>query len=60
MNLHLHFGKALTRKRRDDMWFVAGFASSVHEGVGVRHAFERALQLHGYGRGPHALAPSAT
>ena len=57
--VHLHFGRALTSKQRDEMWFVAGFASSVHVGVSLKDAFERALQLQSYGRGPQAWGPSA-
>ena len=56
--VHLHFGAALTSKQRDDMWFIASFASSIHEGVSVRTAFQCVLRWHG--RGSQARGPSAS
>ena len=42
--VHLHFGAKLTKKQRDEMWFIAGFAT-VHEVVEVENAFRRALRF---------------
>jgi hypothetical protein len=44
--VHLHFGATLSRKQRDDMWFVTGFARSIHEDISVKTAFKCVLRWH--------------